>query len=140
MKQLRENLQKHPLAVKIIVLGYIVFAGCFVFPFGSERFPFDFTKAYLVAASYGIIALALAGIYGANKEKLVYGISLGLTPVGMVCRYLLEYGEVSNIRNFTPFNIASYIAVIPIYTVIAYHLIVRHLIKETRRESADGLK
>ncbi|WP_156774443.1 hypothetical protein [Alkaliphilus oremlandii] len=38
--------------------------------------PFDFNKAYLVIASYGIIGLGFAGTYGINKEKFVYVASL----------------------------------------------------------------
>jgi len=131
MNKFRLYLQEHPRIPKIIVLGYIVFAGCFVFPFGNERFPFDFTKAYLVIASYGIIGLGFAGIYSIHKEKFVYVGTLILTGLGMMCRYILEYGEVSNTRNFTPFNIIFYLAIIPIFTVLAYHFIVKYSIKKS---------
>ncbi len=54
----------HPQIPKILILGYIVFAGCFVFPIRSDPFPLDFQGVYLLVASYGVIALALAGIWG----------------------------------------------------------------------------
>lgn len=130
MNKFRLFLQNRPKIPKIFILGYIIFAGCFVFPFGNERFPFDFMKAYLVIASYGIIGLGFAGIYGLHKEKFVYIASLILTGLGMICRYSLEYGEVSNTMNFTPFNIISYLTVIPIFTVGAYHFIIGYLMKK----------
>jgi len=130
MNRFRLYLQNHLQIPKILILVYIIFAGCVVFPFRNERFHFDFMRAYLVIASYGIIGLGFAGIYGIHKEKFVYVVSLILTGFGMICRYILEYGEVSNTMNFTSFNTISYLAVIPIFTVSAYHFIIRHLMKE----------
>lgn len=130
MNQFRLYLEKHPKVPRIVILGYSIFAGCFVFPFGNEHFPFDFMKAYLVIASYGIIGLGFAGIYGINKKRFVYVASLILTGLGMMCRYILEYGEVSNTMNFTLFNIASYLVVIPIFTMVVYYLIIKHLMEK----------
>lgn len=121
-------LRQHPVVVKIFLLGYVVFAGCFVFPFGSEPFPLDFTKLYLIVLSYGMIGLGLAGVYGAAKERLVYPRVLFLTILGMICRYILEYGEVSNTYNFTMLNIISYMAIVPTFIVIAYHYAMKYLI------------
>lgn len=67
----------------------------------------------------------LEAIYGENKEGLVYIISLILTGIGMLCRYILEYGEVSNIRNFTKFNIVSFLIIVPIYIIIVYRYIIK---------------
>lgn len=119
-------LRQYPGFVKFFLLGYVVFAGCFVFPFGSEPFPFDFTKLYLVVMSYGMIGIGFAGVYGAAKERLLYPRVLVLTILGMICRYILEYGEVSNAYNFTILNIISYIAIIPTFTVVAYHYAVKY--------------
>lgn len=119
--------KSHPQIPKILTFGYIIFAGCFVFPIRSESFPLDFQRLYLLVASYGVIALALAGIFGPNRGRKVYIVTFLLTAVGMGCRYLLEFGEVSNTYNFTPFNIISYLAIIPIGTMIAYYWIVRKL-------------
>lgn len=130
MKKLRLYLDNHPKVAKKIILGYIIFAGCFIFPFANERSPFDFDKAYLVIASYGIIGLGFAGIYGINIEKFVYIASFILTGFGMICRYFLEYGEVSNTVNFTLFNIISYLLVTPILTLISYQFIIKYLLKK----------
>ena len=109
-------------------LFYIAFAGCFTFPIRSQPYPLDFTKAYLLICSYGIIGWGFAGLYGKAKERAVYPLTLLMTILGMVCRYVLEYGEASNVYNFTMLNILSYIILIPAFTVGAYHYIVKYLI------------
>lgn len=125
--KLQHFFKAHPQIPKVLTLGYIVFSGCFVFPIRSEPFPLDIQGVYLLVASYGVIALALAGIFGPNRGRKVYIVTFLLTAVGMGCRYLLEFGEVSNTYNFTLFNIISYLAIIPIGTMIAYDWIVRRL-------------
>ena len=133
-----EFLQKHPVLVKTVVLGYIVFAGCFVFPIRSEKFPLDFMGVYLIAASYGIIALSLAGVYGPNKGPAVYLRTLVFTVLGLLCRYFLEYGEVSNTYNFTVGNVILYLVLIPLGTFLAYYFIVRKLLSEAKRKETSG--
>ena len=63
-----------------------------------------------------------------GKREAVYPLTLLMTILGMVCRYVLEYGEASNVYNFTMLNILSYIILIPAFTVGAYHYIVKYLI------------
>lgn len=120
-------LRRHPAFAKSILLAYVVFAGCFVFPIRSTHFPLDLTKLYVLAASYGMIGLGFAGLYGESKEKFVFPATLFLTMAGMACRYALEYGEVSNTYNFTVPNIVSYLVIIPVLTLTAYCWIVKFL-------------
>ncbi len=117
----------HSSLPRALLLGYIIFAGCFVFPIRSEPFPLDFSGLYMLVSSYGVIALASAGIFGPDRGKKVYITTFFLTAIGMGCRYLLEFGETSNTYNFTLFNIVSYLALIPAGTAAAYHWIVRAL-------------
>ncbi len=125
--KLQHFFKAYPQIPKVLTLGYIIFAGCFVFPIRSDPFPLDFQGLYMLVASYGEIALALAGIWGPDRERTVYMVTFLLTAIGMGCRYLLEFGEVSNAYNFTLFNIISYLAIIPIGTMMAYHWIVGKL-------------
>lgn len=129
MVRFRAYLLAHPAVVKGLILGYVVFAGCFTFPFGNKEFPLDLTKAYLVLVGYGVIGLGFAGIYGVGKERFVGGITLLLTVAGLLCRFLLEYGEVSNVMNFTPWNVILYLVLVPLYTLLTYHFIVKYLTK-----------
>lgn len=123
-------LRGRPAVVKAVLFVYVAVAGCFTFPIRSDLFPLDSAKLYLLLASYGIIGLGFAAVYGPEKEKIIYPITLMLTILGILCRYLLEYGEVSNYYNFTLFNLASYIVVMPVYTVLAYHYIVKYLMSK----------
>jgi len=119
----------HPLALKAFVWIYIVFNACFSFPIGSERFPLDFSKAYLLIVSYGVIAFSFAHIYAGKKRLLIWAQTLFYCALGLICRYFLEYGEVSNSYNFTPINTVAYLIVIPLYTVSAYMFLDKRLRK-----------
>ena len=125
--RLQYLFEKHSQLPGILLMGYIIFAGCFVFPIRSEPFPLDFSGVYLLVSSYGVIALASAGIFGPGRGRKVYITTFLLTAIGMGCRYLLEFGEVSNTYNFTLFNIVSYLALIPAGTAAAYCWIVRKM-------------
>lgn len=125
--RLQYFFEKHSQLPGILLMGYIIFAGCFVFPIRSEPFPLDFSGVYLLVTSYGVIALASAGIFGPGRGRKVYITTFLLTAIGMGCRYLLEFGEVSNTYNFTLFNIVSYLALIPAGTAAAYCWIVRKM-------------
>lgn len=125
--RLQYFFEKHSQLPGILLMGYIIFAGCFVFPIRSEPFPLDFSGVYLLVSSYGVIALASAGIFGPGRGRKVYITTFLLTAIGMGCRYLLEFGEVSNTYNFTLFNIVSYLALILAGTAAAYCWIVRKM-------------
>lgn len=122
-------LQSHPKLNKTIFVILVTLMGCFSFPFEYPRSFLTFWKGYLLIIGYGFIALYFIGIYGKNRGGLVYVVSLLLVGLGMIGRYFFEYGEVSNTRNFTKFNIALFLIVVPIYTVIAYHFVSKKYIK-----------
>lgn len=69
--------QISPSTLKFITLGYIIFAGCFVFPFGTEQNPFDLSKAYLLLSSYFIIAWAFSIACGPKKKNGCISIHFG---------------------------------------------------------------
>jgi len=125
--QLKAFFTAYPLALKLLIWGYIVFNACFSFPISSNRFPLDFSKAYLLLTSYGVIALSFAGVYREKKHFSVLLQTFVFCVSGLVCRYFLEFGEVSNSYNFTLFNIILYLSAMPIYTVLAYDVLVRKM-------------
>ena len=47
-------LGMYPWVPKLLVMGYVVFAGCVVFPISSEPFPLDFQKGYLLGDRAGL--------------------------------------------------------------------------------------
>ncbi len=117
--------EKHKKGLKKLLLLYIVFAGCFSFPIHSEQIPLSFIRVYLFVAQYGIIGVSLSGLYGAKKGKFIYIQALLFTIIGLGCRYLLEFGEVSNTYNFTSPNIISYLVIIPIAVLMVYFVSVK---------------
>ncbi len=123
-------LKEHPQVLRGLILGYVVFAGCFAFPISSAPFPLDFSKARTLIVCYGVIGLGFAGVYGTDAEKRVYLQTLVFTVLGLVCRYFLEFGEVSNTYNFTLFNVILYLALIPLWTLLSYALLSRKVLRK----------
>jgi hypothetical protein len=123
VNELRLKMQKHEKLLWVIALGYTVFNGCFVFPFSNEMFPFDFTKALLVMFGYGMIGFVYVGLLDKGKGISVLVLTLLFTIIGLIGRYFLEFGEVSNAMNFIPINIGLYLVVVPIYCTLVYWVI-----------------
>lgn len=106
-----------------MVLGYTAFCGCFEFPLVNRHgsIALDF-RDYICFCKLRSNRFFISRIYGIAKERKVYALTFLFTAIGIVCRYFLEFGEVSNIYNFTFVNIVSYLLIIPTGTTIAYHL------------------
>ncbi|WP_317367151.1 hypothetical protein [uncultured Tyzzerella sp.] len=83
---------------------------------------------------YGIVLISIIFTLIKNKNYLLmYFITFILTCLGMVCRYILEYGEVSNTRDFTIFNILITLIFMPILVMLITLLIEKALsIKNTK--------
>lgn len=116
-------LKTHPRAVRWTMLSFAAFFGCFNFPICTEYLSLDFLRFYILTAACGAVGGGLALVYGAGHCKRVWAEVLFFTLVGLACRYLLEFGEVSNTYNFTPGKVASFLVLIPIGTAVAYHLV-----------------
>ncbi len=127
--KLQYIFKSYPQIPKVLIAGYIIFLGCFDFPISSEKFPITFLNLYTLIVGYGIVSSALSIILGPHKTQTVYIATLSLTAVGMLLRYLLEFGEVSNIYNFTIFNIVSYLLIIPAAVTTVYCVLSKKLPK-----------
>lgn len=127
--KLREYTQKYKQITWVILLSYITINACCLFPFANELFPFNYAKYLTVAIGYGIIGILFACALNSGKNFRVFILTLCFSIVGMILRYFLEYGEVSDTMNFTPINVASFLITIPIYCVIVYRVIYnKHLV------------
>lgn len=118
---MKENIlssKRGSLALACIML--VVF-GCFTFPiwnFASEL------PVYLRIFNLLIACSAYTEIGKLEKKLLIKkgrGVALntGLTLLGFACRFLLEFGEVSNSYNFTLVNTAVHLlaaVLIPFFT------------------------
>lgn len=61
-------------------------------------------------------------LLGKGKEIQVYSVSFISLLLGMICRYFIEFGEVSNSVNFTVLNVVSFLAVLPLIYTLTYYL------------------
>ena len=123
MENIRVFVQKHKKLSWLVLIGYLIFCGCFVFPLSNERWSPDFEKACMIIVSYGILVTLFASLLGRNKTIHVYSISLLFTTLGMILRYIIEYGEYSNTINFTHINIIMYLGIIPVFCTLIYWII-----------------
>ena len=106
----------------IIVLLFGVFFGCFCFPVYNftQGVPngIRWTGVVVTTIAYYDIGIPMASLFPYKKGSAVkstlavLGLNSITLAVGMGCRYLLEFGEVSNTYNFTAPNIAFHFFVV----------------------------
>ncbi len=117
-------------AIKAIIWGFVIFSGCFNFPLWSEWSYLEWTRIITTLSAYGIIAAGLYGTYGEDKGPFLYPRIFLFTGIGMLCRYIMEFGEVSNTYNFTLVNSIVYLFAVPVYTLLTYEFVDRQKNKE----------
>lgn len=99
---------------------------------GGAAFPiYNLNKEWSTTLTLSILvsAIGYSGMLGVTEFALfpkarVYHIiplNLGLTLLSMGCRYLLEFGEVSNTYNFTLPNMILHIAAVLIISTGFWH-------------------
>ena len=121
MNNLNQIIRKRKTLILIMTYGYIIFNGCFAFPVLVTKTNMDFMLIGIMS-EYIIIAYIFA-ILLKKKTLKIFLSTLFFTALGMVCGYILEYGEVSNTYYFTKKNIALYLTVIPLFVTIEYLII-----------------
>ncbi|MBQ3615832.1 MAG: hypothetical protein II993_07555 [Anaerotignum sp.] len=109
-----------------IIWVFWIFLTCFSFPLWSDRFPLKWHDIFTFVSTYGIFAAGLYAVYGEDRGPGLYPRMILFTVIGMICRYFLEFGEVSNTYNFTLFNIVVYLLVVPVFTLLAYEFVDRN--------------
>ena len=109
MYNLKRAVARHRVAAVIIVLSLAVFFNCFGFPiynFEKTWEPTITIEYFLLSVlSFGYIGSGLALVFPQKRYWFILVLLLALIGAGMVCRFLLEFGEVSNTYNFTLPNI-----------------------------------
>lgn len=105
----------------IFVLAALAFiSGCF-FPFDFFHLSDNPVKSLLVVFCYYQFGGILKKLGTAtNQWKFPVLITQSGIALGLVIRYFVEYGEVSNISNFTAHNIALYFITTNIITFLAF--------------------
>ena len=108
---MREKILAHKKGMTILACAFLIFLGCFAFPVYnfSEDAPDISRGSSIVIALLGYSEIGLL-LYRSKLKSAA--LTFGLTLVGFLCRFLLEYGEVSNTYNFTSMNVAVHLAVV----------------------------
>lgn len=107
-------------AFKAVTLGSVVFFSITGFPLTKEVFSSGLGGMITSFSSFFIIGIFYSMFFGKGKVVFVYLSSLVLTALGMLIRYLIDYGEVSNAQNFTMTNSLVYIGLVPLLISLIY--------------------
>lgn len=127
--------KSHPKVFLCVALMLGTFFGCFTFPVcnltkavSRDIRLINFAVAALAYHEIGVIeAAAFPPKNGSAAKMILTLLGLNCTHIlaGMGCRYLLEYGEVSNTCNFTMPNMALHLFVINAVCLVSWYAAVR---------------
>ena len=115
MKDIKTAITRHKKIVCTLGLLFVIFLECCVFPVGS----ITQTKWFTIGIINIITAVGICKCVGEMEAALfpkaswimISLVNIGIIIMGMVSRYFLEYGEVSNTYNFTPKKIAIHMII-----------------------------
>ncbi len=124
MKDIRTAIIKHKRIVCMLGLLFVILLECCVFPVGSVTH----TKWFTIGIVNIITAVGICKCIGEMEAALFPKVSwvmisllnIGITIMGMVSRYFLEYGEVSNTYNFTPKKIAIHMIIMILLSTVIW--------------------
>ena len=112
---MKNTILTHKKGFTIFTCIFLVFMGCFSFPIFnfSKEAPniskwLNILTAFLAYYELGL----LQGILYHSKVMLKCTFTtFSMTVLGFLCRFLLEYGEISNTYNFTMPNILFHLLI-----------------------------
>ena len=115
MEQFRAYVQKCRSISYVLGIGFLVFINCCGFPILNlnKQWPLMMTatQIYVVFAGALFSGAILAGLFPKRKFAAVAAVDFAAIVIGLACRYLLEFGEVSNTYNFTIPNTLLHIGI-----------------------------
>ena len=105
MKNIRTSIREHKKLFCIMGLVFVVCLECCVFPVGSSTLGGNSITIFINFATAVAIGKCVSEIEAIMFPEVswlpILLLNLGITIMGMVVRYFLEYGEVSNTYHFT---------------------------------------
>ena len=115
MEHAEKAAQSHRVRSCVLLFGLAVFINCFGFPVYNlnKEWPFSLTAIYALSTPAFAVFTggSLAALFPRKRLHFIVLLSSAMTCIGLVCRFCLEFGEVSNTYNFTPPNIALHMIV-----------------------------
>lgn len=118
---MREKILAHRIRWLIGLCIFLVLFGCSGFPiynFTTGRQLGSWYFMLMLCIGYFEIGQLLGVLYSRNKVWRSAALALGMTLLGLACRFLMEFGEVSNTCNFTPPNVALHLSVAAVITAL----------------------
>lgn len=113
MEAWKDYIKRYKKIVCIIVFLLAVFCGGCTFPAINFTHQIQLTMAFIniwiAIWVYVCIGQFEAVVFENGTLVKIILLNIGIVGLGMLCRYLLEFGEVSNIYNFTFLNSAYHI-------------------------------
>lgn len=115
MEKAAERWRAHKKRSCILVFGLVILFNCCGFPVYnlSRAWPLSIVATYLFLSPWSAVFTggALAALFPEKRWGFVVLLAAVLACAGLGCRFLLEFGEVSNTYNFTLPNIALHLGV-----------------------------
>ena len=129
MEKLREYVQRHKAVSYLFGLGFVVFIKWFGFPLYNlnREWPLTITivNIYLVLTSAWATGGNLCILFPKKKAAFIVLMAIVFSCGGLICRYSLEFGEVSNTYNFTLVNIMLHLGIFVIISFLGWLYLVK---------------
>ena len=126
MNKWHETVQKHRKLICGITFAFTIFFSCFTFPFYNFTHQWSkyttFINLPLTIMAFSYMGISEAWVLPEFSTGKVVLLNVLLVLLGMSCRYLLEFGEVSNTYNFTPLNSIVHIGVAVATITLAWYI------------------
>lgn len=129
MKEPEKNTAQRQKVARLLALGIIVLINCCGFPLYNLNRSWTFMITAVNLSTVLCCAVMAGGFFAAlfpaRGGVFVLLATLALTFAGLGCRYLLEFGEVSNTYNFTLPNLLLHITAFAGITWLAWFFAAR---------------
>jgi len=121
--------RRKPLSY-ILVFGIIILFNCVGFPVYNlnKTWPLSIQAEYVfMGASCAVFSGGmLAGLFPKRRCRFIVLLAAALACGGLACRFLLEFGEVSNTYNFTFPNILLHLGTVAALSSLSWLCAVKH--------------
>ena len=116
--------QKHKKLFLCLVIIMPIFFGCFTFPFWNlthrAHGGISVINVFVFVTAYYDIGLVEAIAFHKKSFIFILGYNFIMSCAGLVCRYVLEFGEVSNTYNFTWPNILVHLTLVVLISSLTF--------------------
>ena len=130
MKKLESWFRTHRKTAAASMLLFFVFLSCCSFPVYNLTKHYSgtltFTNVFVSVSIYAYLGGFMTRLRPRAGLREVFLIHLAVVLGGMLARFLLEFGEVSNTYNFTLPNIALHLAVTLSISTLSWWWAKRH--------------